>query len=272
MTQQIINVGAIAYDSTADTLRAAFTKCNMNFTERFAAAGLSAQLLLINIDSTPGDNLRTAYDKCNKNFTVLFAARGMGAQQLIITIGMAPDDGTGDDARSAFIKCNINFTALYGAAMHAASVEKDIGARAIVYPPDYHGQEIIDIGVIADDGTGDNLRVAFNKVNHNFTDLYSGVAGAGSVGPTGPAVQPARPVPQAPPVQPARPVPLARLEPPARRGPQARPVPVWRAPPVRLARLAAPGLPVHRAFRDRLARPGGLARPARSVPLVPLPR
>ena len=33
-------------------------------------------------------------------------------------------------------------------------------------------QEIIDIGALANDGTGDPLRVAFDKINNNFTQLY----------------------------------------------------------------------------------------------------
>jgi len=34
-------------------------------------------------------------------------------------------------------------------------------------------QEIIDIGELANDGTGDPLRVAFDKINNNFTQLYN---------------------------------------------------------------------------------------------------
>lgn len=34
-------------------------------------------------------------------------------------------------------------------------------------------QEIINIGVLPNDGQGDPLRVAFNKINNNFTELYS---------------------------------------------------------------------------------------------------
>jgi hypothetical protein len=35
------------------------------------------------------------------------------------------------------------------------------------------GQQIINIGAAEEDGTGDHLRVAFDKCNHNFTELYS---------------------------------------------------------------------------------------------------
>lgn len=34
-------------------------------------------------------------------------------------------------------------------------------------------QEIIDIGALANDGTGDPLRTAFDKINNNFAELYS---------------------------------------------------------------------------------------------------
>jgi hypothetical protein len=39
-------------------------------------------------------------------------------------------------------------------------------------------KQVIDIGSVANDGTGDPLRTAFDKVNDNFTELYDG-AGVG---------------------------------------------------------------------------------------------
>lgn len=40
-------------------------------------------------------------------------------------------------------------------------------------------QQIINIGTAANDGTGDPLRTAFNKINTNFTELYAkGAAGS----------------------------------------------------------------------------------------------
>jgi len=48
-------------------------------------------------------------------------------------------------------------------------------------------QQIIDIGSAPNDGTGDTIREAFEKVNENFTDLYAGAgADTGPQGPTGP--------------------------------------------------------------------------------------
>ena len=34
-------------------------------------------------------------------------------------------------------------------------------------------QQTLNVGSNANDGTGDNLRAAMQKVNENFTDLYS---------------------------------------------------------------------------------------------------
>lgn len=41
MTQEVINVGAIANDGTGDAWRTAMQKCNSNFTELYATAGSS---------------------------------------------------------------------------------------------------------------------------------------------------------------------------------------------------------------------------------------
>jgi hypothetical protein len=46
-------------------------------------------------------------------------------------------------------------------------------------------QKIINIGSAPNDGSGDSLRVAFNKVNSNFTELYTTGAGASSGGYVG---------------------------------------------------------------------------------------
>lgn len=37
-------------------------------------------------------------------------------------------------------------------------------------------QQIVNIGVVANDGTGDSLRVGGDKINDNFTELYAMVA------------------------------------------------------------------------------------------------
>ena len=34
-------------------------------------------------------------------------------------------------------------------------------------------RQVIDIGTVGNDGTGDSIREAFRKVNDNFRDLYA---------------------------------------------------------------------------------------------------
>lgn len=46
-------------------------------------------------------------------------------------------------------------------------------------------RQLINIGTTANDGAGDPLRTAFNKINNNFTELYSGLP-ALSIGTTPP--------------------------------------------------------------------------------------
>lgn len=52
-------------------------------------------------------------------------------------------------------------------------------------------KQVIGIGATANDGTGDPLRTAFDKINQNFTELYNGFqptatpATASSTGTTG---------------------------------------------------------------------------------------
>jgi len=53
-------------------------------------------------------------------------------------------------------------------------------------------QQLINIGAVANDGTGDQLRDAFDKINDNTTESYTGLvpvarptAPAASIGATG---------------------------------------------------------------------------------------
>ena len=42
-------------------------------------------------------------------------------------------------------------------------------------------QNIIDIGVQGNDGTGDSIRTSFDKVNKNFTEIYAIFGGGGTI-------------------------------------------------------------------------------------------
>ena len=45
-------------------------------------------------------------------------------------------------------------------------------------------QNIIDIGVQGNDGTGDSIRTSFDKVNKNFNEIYA-IFGGGGIYPAG---------------------------------------------------------------------------------------
>jgi hypothetical protein len=42
-------------------------------------------------------------------------------------------------------------------------------------------QQVVNIGTVADDGTGDPVRVAFGKVNNNFSELYGLALSMGAI-------------------------------------------------------------------------------------------
>lgn len=48
--------------------------------------------------------------------------------------------------------------------------------------PAFSAQQVINIGAVPNDGTGDSLRAAFGKVNTNFTELYDNVTAIGQIG------------------------------------------------------------------------------------------
>jgi hypothetical protein len=59
MTKKIINIGAAANDRQGDSLRAAFTKVNENFTELYTALGLDSGTLNIAAFEFTGSTITT---------------------------------------------------------------------------------------------------------------------------------------------------------------------------------------------------------------------
>ena len=43
-------------------------------------------------------------------------------------------------------------------------------------------QQVINVGALPNDGTGDPLRVAYQKINSNFTEVYSSVSASFGLG------------------------------------------------------------------------------------------
>ena len=42
-------------------------------------------------------------------------------------------------------------------------------------------QELINTGLVPNDGTGDTIRVSFQKTNNNFTEIYSAIANSDAI-------------------------------------------------------------------------------------------
>lgn len=59
MTKKIINIGAAANDRQGDSLRAAFTKVNENFTELYVALGLDSGSLNLGAFEFTGSTIST---------------------------------------------------------------------------------------------------------------------------------------------------------------------------------------------------------------------
>jgi hypothetical protein len=49
-------------------------------------------------------------------------------------------------------------------------------------------KQTINIGTTPNDGTGDTLRSSFDKINSNFTEIYSAISGSGNVGTLAPTL------------------------------------------------------------------------------------
>lgn len=136
MTQEIIDTGDLPNDGSGDPLRAAFEKINNNFSNLFSTLG--ANLELIDTSAIDGEYI----DPNNPQ------------GQNIINIGQ--------------IVINNN----------------QIVQQEVQLPPPptlptytleggpYGNQQYINVGVTPNDGLGDPLRVAFEKINNNFSNLF----------------------------------------------------------------------------------------------------
>ena len=137
MAQIHISIGKYAEDAKGTVARLAFIYCNTMFTELFTIAAIGAPLL-INVGT-----YLAGQDPSNVLNTPI---------------------AVGEQSNTAFQKINSNFASLFGF----------VGQPAL--------QEIIlmggEVGMIIGQnspviGTGDPARVAWFKVNSNFTYLYA---------------------------------------------------------------------------------------------------
>lgn len=136
MTQQIIDTGAVPNDGSGDPLRQAFDKINNNFANLFALAP-TASVELVDPNQFPDGDSNTTSSNFSGNITINANNIYLGSQ--LSTIQSDPTASM------------LTFT-------------QPIGP--------YYNQEYINVGATPNDGQGDPLRTAFEKINNNFSNLF----------------------------------------------------------------------------------------------------
>lgn len=140
MTQEIIDTGDLPNDGSGDPLRLAFDKINNNFANLFTLTGANSQLVELVDPFGPNADPYISNSSGNTNN---------------INIGNVYITNTFDSSTSVAVKKTLS------------------APPPLTYTTGPYGnQEYINIGATANDGNGDPLRVAFNKINNNFSNLF----------------------------------------------------------------------------------------------------
>jgi hypothetical protein len=135
MSQEIINTGILPNDGLGDPVRVAFDKINNNFINLSSVS--SGNLATISIT----DPMRTVFSKVNDNFSTIFTSVATS----LATLETSNQSNLGNVT-------NVN--------------------QVVVSYPSLN-QEIINTGLLPNDGAGDSLRTAFKKINNNFSSIFS---------------------------------------------------------------------------------------------------
>jgi hypothetical protein len=205
ISQDIILIGDLSNLGDGDSLFSAFTKVNNNFSTIFDILNTYGNLSgvldeqYINTGELPndgtGDTLSVAFNKINTNFANLFSIINSYAESPIsiqfVDMGDGFNSGDGDTLTTAFTKVNDNFNKFFDILIQ--QFESFFTIEVVEEPTSFgiepaffsiepvsfsvasftSSQEIINIGALPNDGTGDPLRTAFAKINNNFTTLFS---------------------------------------------------------------------------------------------------
>lgn len=138
MTQEIIDTGSVPNDGSGDPLREAFNKINNNFANLFTLTGSNTEL----VEIVNPFNETTESSVSNTN---------------TLNIGNVYITNTFDSKSSLTI---------------TPSKPLSVPTPLELSTGPYGEQEYINIGATPNDGNGDPLRVAFNKINNNFSNLF----------------------------------------------------------------------------------------------------
>jgi hypothetical protein len=167
--------------SKGDSLRIVFQKINKNFTTLFSEGTTNTELLstfnteiftdlqeIINLGKVAndglGDPVMTAFQKTNNNFSTLFAFAPITKNEIV-----APSKTVNTEPNVSG-NITINATNLY--LNNLPKVQTTTAVEYSVSAGPYGAQEYINIGAQPNDGEGDPLRVAFGKINNNFSNLF----------------------------------------------------------------------------------------------------
>lgn len=206
---ELINLGTMPNSGDGDPVKTAFTKVNNNFTSivtfltEYGNLPENFPISLVNTGILPNDNtgdtFTTAFNKINNNFTILIPSiNSFALNPININLVQINENGTSDTLFSAFTKVNSNFTVFLEVLLQhfmplADNTEPQIEVSQAMEPMLFSSptiipltvgsptsQEIINIGALPNDGTGDPLRTAFGKINNNFSTLWNTSTGVSS--------------------------------------------------------------------------------------------
>lgn len=212
---QLVNLGSMPNAGDGDSVKTAFTKINDNFLaivdviNTFGEQPTIFTVNLVNTGTLPNDNtgdtLITAFNKINNNFASLFSTiNSYAVSPINIEFVSINNNGLSDTLYGAFTKVNNNFTEYINVLMtqfssqltvneepeqpQSYAVEPMVFSAPLIVPftvSSPTSQEIINIGALPNDGTGDPLRTAFGKINNNFTTLWNTSTGVGTANTSG---------------------------------------------------------------------------------------
>jgi hypothetical protein len=197
MTQEVIDIGAIPNDSNGSPVRVAFQEINNNFANLANIFSEPPSSPIVNTEpqnatATPVSSPFTGNITISAN-NIYFGSQINTIQQTtvqplsnivgqeVINVGDAPNDGLGDPIRLAFEKINNNFANLFALGTSTTTITQvpvpieDPTASMLTFTQPigpYYNQEYINVGATPNDGTGDPLRTAFEKINNNFSNLF----------------------------------------------------------------------------------------------------
>ena len=182
MSQEIIETGETPNDGSGDPLRTAFDKINNNFANLFTLTTSNPEILQL-IDNNENQSLGNSLNQLNKmivNLISLTANNHVSNSTSTGNINTINNNinttitNTFDSKANnpVIIRQKQKATKLTNLAK-LSPIEKTTSSLTLdTNAITFGSQEYINIGETPNDGNGDPLRVAFGKINNNFTNLF----------------------------------------------------------------------------------------------------